>query len=70
MFGDYTSLISIPGTSNWNTNSTIDMSQLFLNCSSLKSLPDIFKWNNNIDNLIDIKGLYYNCSSLQTLLGT
>ena len=38
------------------------MSGLFFHCSSLKSLPDISKWNTN--NVTNMSGLFYNCSSL------
>ena len=41
----------------------IILSGMFLNCSSLISIPDISKW----DNIIDIRGIFYNCSSLKSL---
>jgi len=41
------------------------MSGLFYNCSSLKSLPDISKWNMN--NVKNIFSMFYKCSSLESL---
>ena len=38
---------------------------MFYNCSSLKSLPDISKWNTN--KVIDMSDMFYNCSSLKSL---
>jgi len=40
----------------------IDMSYLFYECSSLKELPDISKWNTNY--VFDMSNLFYGCSSL------
>ena len=39
--------------------------EMFSNCSSLKSLPDISKWNTN--NVTDMMGLFLGCSSLKSL---
>ena len=41
------------------------MSYLFFGCSSLKSLPDISKWN--INNVTDMHALFTKCSSLSSL---
>ena len=41
------------------------MSYLFYECSSLKSLPDISKWD--IINVKNINYLFYGCSSLKEL---
>ena len=38
---------------------------MFYECSSLKLLPDISKWNTN--NVTDMSYLFYKCSSLQSL---
>ena len=38
---------------------------MFYGCSSLKSLPDISKWNTN--NVIDMSLLFFDCSSLKSL---
>ena len=46
-------------------NYIYDMSQIFSNCISLSSLPDISKWNTN--NAIDMSGMFSNCSSLSSL---
>ena len=43
----------------------INLSYMFYNCSSLKSLPDISTWNT--ENVILIKGIFSNCSSLKSL---
>jgi len=42
-----------------------NMKDLFLECSSLKFIPDISKWN--IENVNDISCLFYKCSSLISL---
>ena len=39
--------------------------EIFKNCLSLKSLPDISKWNTN--NVTDMSRLFYKCSSLSSL---
>ena len=39
------------------------MGGVFYLCRSLKSLPDISKWNTQ--NVLDISGLFFHCSSLQ-----
>ena len=41
------------------------MNNLFSNCSLLKSLPDISKWNTI--NVSDINNLFSHCSSLLSL---
>ena len=33
-----------------------NMSKIFYGCTSLKSLPDISKWNTN--NVIDMRGIF------------
>ena len=38
------------------------MSYLFYECSSLKSLPDISKWN--VNNVTNMSALFKGCSSL------
>ena len=38
---------------------------LFYECSSLKELPDISKWN--VNNVMAINNLFFNCSSLISL---
>ena len=39
--------------------------EMFFECSSLKSLPDISKWNTN--NVTDMNGLFVGCLSLKLL---
>jgi len=51
--------------SKWNLNSVTNISYLFYNCKSLKSLPDISNWN--INNVKNMSYLFYNCSSLSYL---
>jgi len=41
------------------------LSSLFNGCSSLKSLPDISKWDAN--NITFLNSLFFNCSSLISL---
>ena len=41
------------------------MSYLFYDCNSLKSLPDLSKWN--INNCWNYSGIFANCSSLLSL---
>ena len=41
------------------------MSRLFYKCSSLKSLPDISKWNTN--NVNNMSLLFFECSSIKSL---
>ena len=41
------------------------MSQMFYNCKSLISLPDISKWNTH--NVTDMSGMFHECSSLKEL---
>ena len=41
------------------------MSGMFYNCSLLKSLPDISKWNTN--NVTDMSLIFYDCHSLISL---
>ena len=42
-----------------------NMSYMFNKCSSLTSLPDISKWNNN--NITNMSGMFDGCSSLSSL---
>ena len=46
------------------TNVT-DMSWMFYGCSSLTSLPDIYKWNTT--NVTDMSYMFCGCSSLTSL---
>ena len=41
------------------------MSDMFYNCSSLSSLPDISKWDTK--NITNMSCMFYNCSSLSSL---
>ena len=44
--------------------SEYNLAGIFYNCLSLKSLPDVSKWN--INNVININLMFYNCSSLKS----
>ena len=46
-------------------NNVTDMSNMFLNCSSLISLRAISKWNTN--NVINMSWMFFNCDSLISL---
>ena len=46
-------------------NYYLNMSEMFSNCLSLISLPDILKWNTN--NVINIYKMFSNCLSLTSL---
>jgi len=48
-----------------DTGIVMDISYLFYECSSLKKLPDISRWN--IDLVVDMSFLFYGCSSLKEL---
>ena len=41
------------------------MNYLFSGCSSLKSIPDISKWNTS--TVINMKGMFEECSSLKSI---
>ena len=42
-----------------------DMSNIFYDCTSLKSLPDISKWNTK--NVTNMSNMFHNCESLISL---
>ena len=46
-------------------NNVTNMSNIFSNCSSLISLPDISKWNTN--NVNNMNHIFYGCSKLSSL---
>jgi hypothetical protein len=41
------------------------MSFIFMECRSLTSIPDIYKWK--LDNILNINLMLYNCVSLSSL---
>ena len=65
MFYGCSSLISIFGISNWNTNLVTNMSHMFEKCSLLKNIGDISQWK--FKKLNDINQLFKECSSLESL---
>ena len=48
----------------WNTKISI-MNEIFSNCSSLISLPDISSWETS--KIIDMNKIFYNCKSLSSI---
>ena len=66
IFANCSSLKFISGISNWNIDNISDMSGMFLNCSSLESIPDnISNWFTG--NLSNMNSMFANCSSLISL---
>ena len=65
IFSGCSSLISISGISNWNTNNVISMAHMFEGCSLLKNIDDISKWDTN--KVINISNIFSGCSSLASL---
>ena len=47
------------------TDNITDMSGILYNCTSIKTLPDISKWNT--DNVINMNKIFYNCTSIESL---
>ena len=50
----------------WNIINANNTFELFFECSSLKSLPDISNWDTS--NVINMSYLFYKCSSLKLLV--
>ena len=48
-----------------NKNLIMTLEEIFNNCTSLKSLPDISKWDTS--SVIDMSGIFNNCTSLKSL---
>ena len=46
-------------------NNIINMKYMFAGCDSLKSFPDISRWNTS--NVINMEGIFYMCNSLESL---
>ena len=42
-----------------NTSNVTNMSDMFFNCNSLSSLPDISKWNTS--NVTNMGNMFYYC---------
>ena len=51
--------------SNWNINNVTNLSDMFSNCESLQSLPDISIWNTSKVN--DISFIFYGCKLVNKL---
>jgi surface protein len=58
-------LSEIISINNWDISKVSDMSNLFSNCTLLKSIPDISNWD--ISNVKDLSHLFSNCASLEKL---
>ena len=43
------------------------LTEMFSNCLSLSSLPEISKWDTS--KVVDMSGMFYNCISLTNLTG-
>ena len=51
----------------WKTIKACQFSGVFIDCSSLLTLPDISKWDT--DNVTDMSYMFSSCSSLKSLPG-
>ena len=58
-------LTEIASITNWDTSNVTDMSNLFNNCTLLKTIHDISNFDTS--NLINISNLFYNCISLTSI---
>ena len=50
---------------NLNTSDVTTMKEMFRGCSSLETLPHLYRLNTS--NVTDMSGMFYNCSSLTSL---
>ncbi len=64
-FQNGSNLVSIEGLNYLNTSEVTNMSYMFYNCSSLKSL-DLRTFNTA--NVTDMRSMFYSCSSLEYIL--
>ena len=55
-------LSEISSINNWDTSKVLDMSNLFSNCTLLKTIPDISSWDTS--NIKNISNLFYHCINL------
>ena len=58
-------LSEIISINNWDISKVSDMSNLFSNCTLLKSIPDISNWD--ISNVENISNLFYHCINLVSI---
>ena len=58
-------LFEITSITNWDTSNIIDMSNLFYNCTLLKTIPDISNWDTS--NLTNISNLFFNCINITSI---
>ena len=66
MFYDCLSLISIESDSVWEIDDVEDLSEMFIGCENLVSLPtNMSFWN--VKNVKTMKDLFYNCKALENL---
>ena len=55
----------MPNISKWNIINVTNISGIFYECLSIKTLPDISNWDTS--NVLDMSDLFYKCSSLRVL---
>ena len=67
MFQGCSSLLSLEGISQAQTENVSNMRGMFSGCSSLKSLEGISKWKTS--NVTDMSFMFHECSSLSSLEG-
>ena len=58
-------LSEISSIIDWDTSNITDLSNLFYNCSSLKSIQGLSNFNTS--NLTNISNLFYNCTNLTSI---
>ena len=61
MFGECSSLISLPDICNYDMCKVTNIRSIFFKCSSLNSLSDISQWNTK--NIINMRGIFNGCTS-------
>ena len=58
-------LLEISSIIDWDTSHVTDISNLFYNCSTLKSVQGLSSFNTS--NITNISNLFYNCTNLTTI---
>ena len=65
MFSHCSSLFSIEGLKNLNTNNVINTSNMFEGCSMLNHINALKNWN--VNNVKEMSKMFFNCSSLKSI---